>query len=62
MTARRDRRWRSQSGQTFVEYTMIVGLLTAIIIAVTRIIVPPLAYGIVRLVYHMAEYMTSPPV
>jgi Flp pilus assembly pilin Flp len=50
----------SESGQTFTEYTMILGLLTAIIIGLTAIIVPGLGQAVVGLVNHMLVYMGSP--
>jgi len=38
---------------------MILGLLTAIIISLTQIIVPPVALAFVRLVRHMAIFVSS---
>jgi Flp pilus assembly pilin Flp len=52
-------RRRSQRGQTTVEYLMIAGLITAIIISLTKIIVPTMAWVVVRLVRHMAVYVSS---
>ncbi len=52
-------RRRSQRGQTTVEYLMIAGLITAIIISLTKIIVPTMAWVVVKLVRHMAVYVSS---
>lgn len=49
-----------ERGQTFTEYTMILGLLTAIVLSVTAIIVPGLGRAVVGLVDHMLVYMGSP--
>jgi len=46
-------------GQTTVEYLMIIGLLTAIIISLTKIVVPTIAWVVVRLVNHMAIYIST---
>jgi hypothetical protein len=59
MTARRRRDRSGIDGQTTSEYLMILGLLTAIIISLTQIIVPPVALAIVRLVRHMAIFVSS---
>lgn len=48
-----------ERGQTAVEYLMIAGLLTAIIIVLTKMIVPAVAYVVVTLVRHMAVYVSS---
>ena len=53
------RRWREEGGQTLVEYVMIAGILTAVIIAVTKIVVPALGYVVVELVRHMAVFVSS---
>lgn len=50
---------RDERGQTAVEYLMIAGLLTAIIIVLTKMIVPAVAYVVVKLVQHMALYVSS---
>ena len=50
---------RHEEGQTFTEYIMILGLVSAIIIAVTGIVVPGLANIVVRLVMHMSIYLSS---
>jgi Flp pilus assembly pilin Flp len=52
-------RLRNERGQTFTEYLMIAGLLTAIIIAMTQIIAPGIANPIVRLVRHMTLYVSG---
>lgn len=49
-----------ESGQTTSEYLMIVGLLTAIILSLTRIIVPAMTFVVVRLAEHVAVYISSP--
>lgn len=53
--------WRASNGQTFTEYVMVVGLLTAIIIALTRVIVPGVAWVVVQLVQRMQVYITGYP-
>jgi Flp pilus assembly pilin Flp len=57
--ALRRRIWRSERGQTLTEYLMIAGLLTAIIISLTGIIVPALAEAVVGLVRYVAKNLTS---
>ncbi len=52
-------RARSERGQAFTEYTMMLGLLAAIIIALTGIIVPGVGRVIVGLVKHVAVYVSS---
>lgn len=61
MLAKRRRRDRcgSERGQVFVEYVMILGLISAIIIAVTGIVVPGLANPVVQLILHMSVYLSS---
>ncbi|MBU22766.1 MAG: hypothetical protein CL476_06645 [Acidobacteria bacterium] len=51
---------RDERGQTFVEYVMILGLVSAIIIAVTGIVVPGVGVVVVRLFTHMSVYLTTP--
>ena len=51
--------WRGEAGQALVEYLMIVGILTAVIIAVTQIVVPFLGYLMVKLVQHMSVFISS---
>jgi hypothetical protein len=46
--ARKDRRLRRDAGQTVTEYLMILGILTAIIIALTKMIAPAIADGMIR--------------
>lgn len=46
-------------GQAFVEYTMMLGLLTAIIIALTKVIVPGFGAIVANLVQHIAVYVSS---
>ena len=48
---------RGEAGQTFTETVMILGILTAIIIALTGIIVPPFSRAIAGLVRHMLIYV-----
>lgn len=52
-------RWRDERGQTFTEYTMILGLLTAIIISLTGIIVPGFARVVIGLVRTLVVCMSS---
>jgi hypothetical protein len=42
------RRLRRDAGQTVTEYLMILGILTAIIIAITKMIAPAIADGMIR--------------
>jgi Flp pilus assembly pilin Flp len=55
----RARRRAGEQGQTTTEYLMIAGLLTAIIISLTKIIVPTMAWVVVKLVNHMAIGISS---
>ena len=48
---------RREAGQTFTETAMILGILTAIIIALTGIIVPGFSTAIARLVRHMLVFV-----
>ena len=50
---------RRETGQAFVEYTMMLGLLTAIIIALTLKIVPAVGWTISRLVEWIAVHVSS---
>ncbi|MFN8060489.1 MAG: hypothetical protein U0Q12_15145 [Vicinamibacterales bacterium] len=50
--------WRGDAGQTFTEYTMILGLVTAMILLVTSMVVPAVAYVIVRLVDYLYIFLT----
>jgi Flp pilus assembly pilin Flp len=54
-----DRQIQSERGQTFTEYTMVLGLLAAIIVAVTGIIVPGVRLLIARLVFRLVVFMGS---
>lgn len=47
-----------ERGQTFVEYTMILGLVTAIIIFVTGLVVPGVSWVVVRIVNYLYIYLT----
>jgi len=42
------RRLRRDEGQTVTEYLMILGFLTAMIIALTKMIAPAIADGMIR--------------
>ncbi|MBI1874759.1 MAG: hypothetical protein HYS05_12870 [Acidobacteria bacterium] len=55
----RHARRTGERGQTFTEYMMILGLLSAIIIALTGIILPGITYVVVRIVKHIALYVSS---
>jgi Flp pilus assembly pilin Flp len=55
-------RWRDASGQAFTEYLMLVGVLAAIIISVTTVVVPALSWMVIFLVRLIAVYLTSVPV
>lgn len=52
---------RDESGQALTEYLMILGLIVAIIVSISRIIVPGVSFAIVSLVRWMSVYMTSVP-
>jgi ribosomal protein S12 methylthiotransferase accessory factor YcaO len=52
-------RWRGVAGQVLVEYLMVLGLLAAIIISVTRVIVPVLSLMVVSLSRFIAVHLTS---
>jgi len=41
------------------EYLMILGIVTAIIIALTKMIVPAVARGVLALLTHMVVYVSS---
>ena len=58
-TARIRAAWRDRAGQTVTEYLMIAGLLSAMIIMLTQIIVPGVANPVVDLVRHMVVYLSS---
>lgn len=48
-----------ERGQALVEYVMIAGILTAVIIGVTKIVFPAIGYVVVELVRHMAVFVSS---
>ena len=50
----------SERGQTAVEYLMIAGLLTAMLIVLTCIIVPTMKTVGVKVVQHMVLHLSSP--
>jgi hypothetical protein len=50
---------RGEAGQTVTEYLMIAGILTAIIIALTKMIVPAIAYGVLGFLDHVVVYVSS---
>jgi hypothetical protein len=52
--------WRDDRGQTVTEYLMVTGLLTAIIVVLTGIIVPGVAVPVVGLVRHMMVHLSTP--
>jgi hypothetical protein len=54
------RRVRRESGQALTEYSTTLGILVALIIAVTTYLVPGIALVIVRLARHMSVYLTRP--
>jgi uncharacterized membrane protein len=50
---------RSERGQTVTEYLMILGIVTAIIIVLTKIIAPGIAIGVIALLEHMVVFVSS---
>jgi Flp pilus assembly pilin Flp len=54
-------RVRSERGQTANEYLMIAGLMTAMLIVLTSIIVPTMKTVGVKVVEHMVLHLSSPP-
>ena len=54
-------RRRSERGQTANEYLMIAGLMTAMLIVLSSIIVPTMKLVGVRVVEHMVLHLSSPP-
>ena len=52
---------RGERGQTANEYLMIAGLMTAMLIMLTSIIVPTMKTIGVKVVQHMVLHLTSPP-
>jgi Flp pilus assembly pilin Flp len=61
MSGRLARLRRSESGQTVTEYLMILGILSAIIAALTKMIVPAMARGVLGLLDHMVVFVSTPP-
>jgi hypothetical protein len=57
--ARGGRRLRRDAGQTVTEYLMILGILTAIIIALTKMIAPAIADGMIRYMEKRVIYNSS---
>jgi hypothetical protein len=57
--ARGRRRLRHDAGQTVTEYLMILGILTAIIIALTKMIAPAIADGMIRYMERRVIYNSS---
>jgi hypothetical protein len=51
--------WRGEGGQTVTEYLMILGILTAIIIALTRMIVPAIARGIIGYLERQVVFVST---
>jgi hypothetical protein len=50
----------SEAGQTTTEMLMMMGLLTAMLISATGIIVPTMRWVVERLVKHMVVFVSSP--
>ena len=50
-----------ERGQTTTEYLMIAGLVTAMLIVITGIVVPTMKLVGVTVVEHMVVHITSPP-
>ncbi len=59
MRGRLQRARRGEPGQTVTEYLMILGIVTAIIIVLTKIIVPGVTIGVIGLLEHMVVYVSS---
>lgn len=53
------RRLRRDAGQTVTEYLMILGILTAIIIALTKMIAPAIADGMIRYMQKRVVYNST---
>lgn len=56
---RRASRGRGQAGQTVTEYLMILGFVTALIIALMRMIVPAVARGILGYLEKRVVYVST---
>jgi hypothetical protein len=50
---------RRDAGQTVTEYLMILGILTAIIIALTKMIAPAIADGMIRYMEKRVVYNST---
>jgi hypothetical protein len=50
---------RGDAGQTVTEYLMILGILTAIIIALTKMIAPAIADGMLRYMERRVVYNST---
>ncbi len=53
------RRQRGDAGQTVTEYLMILGILTAIIIAITKMVAPAIANGMLRYMERRVVYNST---
>jgi len=52
-------RRRRDAGQTVTEYLMILGFVTALIVALMRLIIPAVAYGILGYLEQRVVYVTT---
>ncbi len=52
--------WRGRRGQTAVEYLMIAGIMTAILIMLTGIVVPTMRWVTRTATGHILVYLSSP--
>jgi hypothetical protein len=52
---------RGRRGQTAVEYLMIAGLMTAMLIVLSNIIIPTMRWVGVVVTEHVVMHLTSPP-
>jgi hypothetical protein len=52
------RRWSDARGQTVTEYLMILGVMTSLIAVITSMVVPTVAYVMVKLVNHLYIYLS----
>jgi hypothetical protein len=53
------RRLRRDAGQAVTEYLMILGILTAIIIAITKMVAPAIADGMIRYMEKRVVYNST---
>jgi len=60
VTGRIARSFWAERGQATSEYLMIAGLITAIILGTTGIIVPPVRGGVVWLLQRLVVFVSSP--